>query len=433
MTTIPRASADVLVRTNVQAGLLERYITIRQFTQNLVNPLTPEDCTTQSMPDASPTKWHLAHTSWFFETLVLAPNISDYKCFDPAFSVLFNSYYNSLGKQHPRPRRGLLSRPSLERVLQYRQRVDRHMIDLLSESLTLSDEAMAVVEVGLNHEQQHQELILTDIKHLFFCNPLRPAYSENAKPVDGTPAPLGWTMFPEDLRWIGHEVQDHVFAYDNESPRHRVFMPAFEIANRLVTNREYLEFMDDGGYERPELWLSDGWAAVQSEGWDAPMYWEMDHEAWNVFTLGGERGLGLDEPVNHVSYFEADAYARWAGARLPTEAEWETVARDVDVGGNFVDEQHLHPIPMAGSSDGMLQLYGDVWEWTKSGYEPYPGYRAPEGPLGEYNSKFMCSQLVLRGGSCATSRSHLRSTYRNFFPAPARWQFSGFRLCRDSS
>jgi ergothioneine biosynthesis protein EgtB len=405
--------------------LADRYRVVRQATERLCDPLSPEDCQVQSMDDASPAKWHLAHTSWFFETFVLVPWMQGYQLFHPEFRVLFNSYYQTVGQQHPRPQRGLLSRPRLDEVLAYRAHVDAQMLALL-ETHTID---AGIVELGLQHEQQHQELILTDIKHLLSCNPLRPAYRDCPLPSGVGTAPLRWQAFDEGVRWIGHD--GHGFAFDNESPRHRVFVEAFELATRLVTNGEFLAFVDDGGYRRPELWLSDGWNVLQARAWCAPLYWHLHDAMWEVTTLSGTSALNADEPVCHVSFYEADAFARWAGARLPREAEWEIAAADSAVDGNFVENGLLHPAPARTDAAGLTQLFGDVWEWTQSSYSPYPGYQPPAGALGEYNGKFMCNQLVLRGGSCATPRDHVRATYRNFFPPDARWQFSGIRLARD--
>ncbi len=417
-----------------------RYRAVRGTTDWLTAPLSPEDATVQSMPDASPAKWHLAHTSWFFETFVLAEAIPYYRPFHPDFRVLFNSYYNTLGAQHPRAERGLVTRPGLDEVRAYRAHVDRHLFSLLAGGI---EPGLAqLVEIGLQHEQQHQELILTDLKFLLSRNPLRPVYRESARPGSagaGGPRPLVFRRFEEGIRWIGHAGPG--FAFDNEGPRHRVFLETFEIASRAVTCGEYLAFLADGGYQRPELWLSDGWNAARSEGWRAPLYWTERDGLWQIHTLGGLRALDLEEPVCHLSFYEAEAYARWAGARLPTEAEWEVAAADVadiadaagpGLAGNFLEDGRFHPAAPASTSDGeLVQMFGDVWEWTQSPYTPYPGYHPPEGALGEYNGKFMCNQIVLRGGSCATPRSHIRSTYRNFFPPGARWQFSGVRLARD--
>ncbi len=418
-------------RAPERQGLTELYEHVRDATERLCAPLSPEDAAAQSMPDASPAKWHLAHTTWFFETFVLEPAFSGYSAFHPAYRILFNSYYNSVGEQHPRPRRGLLTRPGLEEVLAYRRHVDAHLTELLGKPGAVDDRLAPVIEVGLHHEQQHQELILTDVKHLLAQNPLHPAYCELDPAVArGDASPLRWHAAPGGEIAIGSEASG--FAFDNERPRHRVLLQPFELASRLVTNGEYREFIADQGYQRPELWLSDGWATVEDRGWRAPLYWERRDDGWEIQTLTGSRRLDLSEPVCHVSYYEADAYARWAGARLPSEAEWESVAAQVPIAGNFVEERHFHPVATSDRAPGPRQLFGDVWEWTASAYGPYPGYRAPVGALGEYNGKFMCNQLVLRGGSCATPRSHVRASYRNFFYPDARWQFSGIRLARDA-
>ncbi|MFO0984885.1 MAG: ergothioneine biosynthesis protein EgtB [Planctomycetota bacterium] len=413
------------------ARSIDRYRQIRTATEALCAPLSPEDCAIQSMRDASPIKWHLAHTSWFFETFLLEQDAPSYRPFHPAFRRLFNSYYHSVGEQHPRPERGLISRPSLADVMHYRSHVDRAMHDLLERDREHEPGLLARLELGMNHEQQHQELMLTDVKHLFASNPLRPAYREGRNSPVATPAPRRWHAYPAQLNEIGN--QGGQFHFDNEAPRHRVFTEAFELASRPVTCGEYLQFVDDHGYERPTLWLSDGWAAVQANRWCAPLYWERHGDGFMVMTLAGLRELRKDEPVCHVSYYEADAYARWTGARLPTEAEWEVAARPLTPSGNFAGAGWLHPIAApAESSDQPQQLFGDVWEWTRSPYVAYPGYQPAEGALGEYNGKFMCNQLVLRGGSCATPDGHVRLTYRNFFPPEARWQFMGIRLARDA-
>jgi ergothioneine biosynthesis protein EgtB len=417
-----------------ERGLRDAYRAVRGLTERLCAPLGPEDYVVQSMPDASPAKWHLAHTTWFFGTFILAAFDPGHEPFHPHYGYLFNSYYNALGDRLPRPRRGLLTRPTVEEVYRYRAHVDARMERLLEDA----DEARLrglgpLVELGLNHEQQHQELLLTDLKHAFACNPLRPAYRDRPAPpasTRGAGVPPAWVDYPEGLREMGHDGNG--FAFDNEGPRHRVFLEGFRLAARLVTNREYRAFVEDGGYRRPDLWLSDGWAARQAQSWEAPLYWERDGDDWRQFTLEGLQPLCDDEPVCHVSYYEADAFARWAGSRLPTEAEWEVVARDMPVDGNLLDDERFQPAPASAVAAGRpVQLYGDVWEWTASPYVAYPGYRPAAGALGEYNGKFMCNQLVLRGGSCVTPRSHLRPTYRNFFPPDARWQFSGFRLAKD--
>ena len=447
----------------VAASLAEAFRSVRGQTERLCEPLAAEDYVVQSMPDASPVKWHLAHTSWFFETFVLPGAVADYRPFDPRYRYLFNSYYNAIGDRLSRPRRGLLSRPPVEEVYRYRAYVDRHMLDLLHSDRALSPELAAVIELGLNHEQQHQELILTDLKHAFGCNPLRPAYRQvlppspplrgrgvggegdrppNTSPLTPGPSPLstgergeresgapGWTQHPAGVRWIGHAGRG--FAFDNETPRHRVFVDAFLLADRLATCGEYLGFMEAGGYERPEWWLSDGWQARTTHDWTAPLYWDKTDGTWALFTLDGLRPLRDDEPVCHLSYYEADAFARWSGGRLPTEAEWEAAAEDCPLAGSFLEGGRLHPAPAAAADGAPAQMFGELWQWTASPYVAYPGYRPLEGALGEYNGKFMCNQLVLRGGSCATPRAHFRRSYRNFFPPDARWQFAGVRLARD--
>ena len=411
-----------------RAALRERFAQVRALSQHLCAPLEPEDMVVQSMPDASPAKWHLAHTSWFFENFILQPHAPGYRCFDPQFGYLFNSYYETVGSFHPRPERGLLSRPTVTQVLDYRAHVT-HALDALAADCDAAtwQRIAPLVDLGCHHEQQHQELLLMDIKHLFSRNPLKPAYHAH-HPPPGTAAPLGYHGFPEGLQRIGHDGAG--FAFDNESPRHRVFVAGFELADRLVTEGEYLEFMRDGGYRTPQLWLSDGWATVQAEGWQAPAYWQQEDGAWQVFTLGGLRPLEPAAPVCHLSLYEADAYARWAGARLPTEAEWEVAAATQPVAGHFLDAGWFHPAA-APDGAGLRQLYGDVWEWTGSPYSPYPGYRPPAGAIGEYNGKFMSNQMVLRGGACVTPPDHVRATYRNFFPPHTRWHFSGLRLARD--
>jgi ergothioneine biosynthesis protein EgtB len=400
--------------------LAELYSEIRAATVALATRLEPEDCLVQSMPDASPTKWHLAHTSWFFETFVLRRAASGYEPSDPAYEILFNSYYHGVGAQHPRPQRGLLSRPTLSQVFEYRRRVDDWMQRLIDGAPAARFEPVAfAIELGLNHEEQHQELIVTDIKHALCTQPLRPAYIEPRSAPGRDPSPLGWLPHPGGLVEIG--AADGAFSFDNERPRHRVWLEPFELADRLVTNGEYQEFMRDGGYDRTELWLSDGWDTIRNNGWRAPLYWQ----GGELATLGGVRPMDPAEPVCHLSYYEAEAFARWAGARLPLEAEWELAASSVPVAGNFLEAGHFHPIAGSGS------FFGDVWQWTASPYVAYPGYHAFDGALGEYNAKFMVNQLVLRGGSCATPSRHLRASYRNFFSPAARWQFSGLRLARS--
>ena len=404
--------------------LVDEYRRIRALSEALAEPLTPEDCTTQSMPDTSPVKWHLAHTTWFFETFILEQAVSNYRAFHPQFGYLFNSYYEAVGERHPRPERGLLSRPTLAETLSYRRAVDEAMVTFIERQP--APELEALIVLGLNHEQQHQELILTDVKHLLSRNPLRPAYRE--EPLEEARAvALRWERFEGGICDIGH-VGDG-FAFDNEQPRHPELLQPYLLANRLVTNGEYLAFMEDGGYRRPEYWLSAGWAAVQERDWDAPLYWERPDGEWWHFTLLGMRPVDPNHSACHLSYFEADAYARWAGARLPTESEWEVAAAS----SWRADERpgpDLHPPTTAGDNT-LAQLQGAVWQWTRSAYLPYPGFRTAPGAVGEYNGKFMCGQFVLRGGSCATPPGHSRVTYRNFFPPDARWQFTGLRLARD--
>jgi ergothioneine biosynthesis protein EgtB len=426
------ATADSVTTVGAAAPLARRYDRVRAATQALAAPLSAEDCALQSMPDASPVKWHLAHTSWFFETFVLDPLARGYTVFDPAFRTLFNSYYHAVGDRHPRHERGLVSRPALDDIGRYRAHVDAAMRTLLARRLPASTAAR--VELGLQHEQQHQELILTDVKHLLSRNPLQPAYRPGAPSGSLRPAKARrtrWLEFDGGLAEFGHAAPG--FAFDNEAPRHRAWVAPFALSAHPVTHGEFAAFVDDGGYRRPELWLSAGWDCVQQRGWTAPLYWHELDGRRRVFTLHGADDIDADAPVAHLSYFEADAYARWAGARLPTEFEWEFVARDVPVAGNFVETGALQPQAARGAPPAgrPVQLFGDVWEWTASAYAPYPRYRPAPGALGEYNGKFMCNQYVLRGGSCASPASHLRPTYRNFFPPDARWQFSGLRLARD--
>ncbi len=407
--------------------LADRYHAVREATTALAAPLAPEDQVVQSMPDASPTKWHLAHTTWFFETMVLGRFDPFHRPVDERYSYLFNSYYESLGERQPRPRRGLITRPTLDEVRAYRQAVDDSMDRFLRSAP--GPEALQRTELGLHHEQQHQELILTDIHHALWCNPLRPAYVEAPHDTPRTgPGSVGWIPFGEGLVEIGHDGRG--FAFDNEAPRHRVFLEAYALADRPVSCGEYAGFIADGGYRRPELWLSDGWAAVRSEGWIAPAYWERRGDEWWEFTLAGMRPVVPAAPVSHVSHFEADAFARWAGARLPTEIEWEHAAESASDTGHFVESRRFRPAAASHAGGSLRQMLGDVWEWTASAYLPYPRFVPLAGELGEYNGKFMSGQMVLRGGSCLTPASHIRRTYRNFFPPAARWQMSGFRLAR---
>jgi len=448
--------------TSRSDDLRQRYSTVRDFSLRLCDGLEPEDFVVQSMPDVSPTKWHLAHTTWFFETFVLKPHIAAYESSVPEYAFLFNSYYNAAGDMHRRDLRGLISRPTVAETRRFRSSVDDHVAELLdSADEQLLAQLETLITLGIHHEQQHQELLVTDIKHVLAQNPLRPVYrgrdgalrrpendGRNSKDVPAV-RPYHFVPFDESITEIGHAGSG--FSYDNESPRHRALVPKCAIANRLVTNGEFMAFIEDGGYARSEFWLSLGWTTVNEQRWNAPLYWEKRNGIWWNFTLSGFRRVDESEPVTHVSYFEADAYANWAGSRLPTEFEWERVAASLPMDGNFVDDEKFHPTSApregeppgeprsngsAGASpsrnaDTLHQLFGDVWEWTRSSYSPYPGYRAAPGALGEYNGKFMCNQYVLRGGSCATSRSHMRATYRNFFQPEKRWQFTGIRLARD--
>lgn len=415
------------------ATVLQAYQRVRRFSERLAETLSPEDAALQSMTSASPTKWHLAHTTWFFETFVLKES-GDYRPFDPIFETLFNSYYNTVGVPYPRDKRGLLSRPSLEMTLDYRRSVDEQVQRLLADD-TLSLEQRRVLELGLHHEQQHQELIVTDIKHALSKNPTDPIYREGAFRLGVAPK-LQWLEREGGIRSIGHDGDG--FAFDSEGPRHEELLHPHRLASRPVSCGEYLEFIKDGGYETPQLWLSDGWNARQTERWHAPQYWRDEGDGeWTVFTAAGRQTIDFAAPVCHVSYFEADAYARWAGARLPLEEELETATESLPMEGDFADALidagwALHPQPLAAAEQGIAQAFGTVWEWTASPFTAYPGYRPPDGALGEYNGKFMCNQFVLRGGSIATPSGHLRATYRNFFPPTARWQFSGIRLARDA-
>lgn len=413
-------------------SLQTAFVETRGQSLALCSPLTPEDMMVQSCPEASPAKWHLAHTTWFFETFVLREYLAGYRSFDPDFLWLFNSYYNDVSEQPEKRLRGSFSRPTLKSVLDYRRHVDDAILRLYAAGIPT--EAMRRIELGVHHEQQHQELLCYDIKHAFWTNPLHPAYSEGDNQHSDAP-PLRWLEFPGGLTELGHIGNG--FAYDNEYPRHRVFLEPYSLASRAVTCAEYLAFMQDRGYTRPDLWLSEGWETVKAQRWSAPLYWHQVDGEWMVYTLRGSVPLSAiaDTPVCHVSYFEADAFARWAGKRLPTEAEWEFAvaqrAPAVPQEANLLESGHLHPVAASGTD--LDQVFGDVWEWTRSAYLGYPGYRAPAGALGEYNGKFMCNQMVLRGGSAVTPRSHIRATYRNFFAPATRWQFAGFRLAQDAS
>ncbi len=401
-------TAETRIETDSGGDLRARFGRVRAHTIELSRPLSEEDCCVQSMPDASPVKWHLAHTAWFFETFILEKYEPDFRPFTPAFRILFNSYYNGIGEKHPRPQRGMLTRPARQEVLLYRTNVNERM-EALFVRHSGEESFRLLVELGLHHEQQHQELILTDVKHLLSLNPLKPAYGGLDREPPVPAAASQWIGFEGGIAEVGHDGNG--FCFDNELPRHRQYLQHYSLASRMVTNREYQRFVEDGGYARPDLWLSEGWDWVRTNGLAHPLYWEQGDNGWSEFTLAGQQPLDPERPLIHVSCFEADAYARWAGARLPTEAEWEHAAAD----------------------DRLRQMADEAWQWTQSSYSPYPGFRSPQGALGEYNGKFMVNQYVLRGGSCATPAGHTRTTYRNFFPASARWQFSGIRLARDGS
>jgi ergothioneine biosynthesis protein EgtB len=401
--------------------MLERYHSVRAATERLCAPLAPEDYVVQSMPDASPTKWHLAHTSWSFEVFVLEAFVPSFRSAHPQYRTLFNSYYESLGPRHPRAERGVLSRPTVAEVYAYRRAIDEAMLALLRRDQGREPAVAERIELGLAHEQQHQELLLTDLQHAFAQNPLKPIYAERATTLHEAPEALQYGAFDGGIQLIG-DAGD-AFAFDNERPRHRVLVEPYQLASRLVLAGEYREFIDDGGYRRPELWLADGWAAVQSNAWSAPLYWTWRDGEYVRDSLHGEAPVAAYEPVCHVSYYEADAYARWAGARLPSEAEWELAYASAPVAGHFADAGDWLP---QHTTSG----FGSAWAWTATPYLPYPGYRPAAGAIGEYNGKFMCNQMVLRGGSCFSPQSHLRASYRNFFPPAARWQVSGIRLAR---
>lgn len=408
--------------------LAAAYAETRDATVALVDGLPAEDLVVQSMEDASPAKWHLAHTTWFFETFLLDER-PDYAVFDPAFCFLFNSYYEAVGERHPRPQRGLLTRPTLDQVLAYRAYVDGAMGDLMG---SLDGVAQArlepLIELGLHHEMQHQELLLTDLLHAYAQNSLCPAYRDVSGGDDPACPAVKWLTFDGGLREIGFAGDG--FAFDHEGPRHTVYMQPFRLASRPVSNGEWQDFITDGGYERPELWLSDGWITVRDQGWTAPLYWRLEEDGgWSAMGLNGRRPVRPGAPVSHLSFYEADAYARWAGKRLPTEAEWEHAAGGVEIEGNLVESGALRPL--AAQGDGLIQMFGDVWEWTASAFTPYPGFKAAAGAVGEYNGKFMSSQMVLRGGSCVTPAAQMRASYRNFFYPHQRWQFTGLRLADD--
>lgn len=413
---------------------IQDYLDVRAVTEKICAPLEIEDYVIQSMTDVSPPKWHLAHVTWFFETFLLLPYLKGYHPFDPVYDYLFNSYYETHGKPFPRPDRGLVARPTVKEVYRYRSHVDGAMEQLLSTPPEKDEqEIIQRLVLGINHEQQHQELLLMDINHIFAQNPLLPAYRPDLPaPPAVEEQPLCWHDYPEGIRSVGHNDKWQSFAFDNETPRHREYVGSFQLASRPVSNREFMAFIADGGYERVEFWLSDAWDLVQRQGWRAPLYWKVADDGWAQHSLRGLQDVDADAPVHHVSFYEADAYASWAGARLPTEAEWEVAAQEVPIDGNFLESDRLQPAPGEPLTKRPGQMFGDVWEWTSSAYRPYPGFRALAGSLGEYNGKFMSGQMVLRGGCCATPRSHIRATYRNFFPPHARWPFSGFRLAREA-
>jgi ergothioneine biosynthesis protein EgtB len=442
----------MLTQPSLAASLLARFRSVRAATMQFCSPLSPEDMMVQSSAEASPVKWHLAHTSWFFETFVLAEFVAGYRVFDPEFRWLFNSYYKALGEMPEKKLRASFSRPALGQILAYRTHVDTAIARLMEQ--TPEDEALRRIALGLEHEHQHLELAVTDIKHAFFTNPLHPAYrvrDARDELLDAIAPPMEWIDYEPGVGRGGvvevgtspDPASMEGFAFDNETPRHPVYLAPFRLASRAVTCAEYLAFMDEEGYERPELWLSEGWDTMRAEGWQAPLYWRRDTDSksgWSVFTLAGFKALEAisETPVCHLSFFEADAYARWAGERLPTEFEWEYAAEQARVEGNLFESQSYQPAPAAlagpaGLGEGPQQLFGDVWEWTQSPYTGYPGYKPLPGALGEYNGKFMSSQMVLRGGSCVTPQTHIRATYRNFFPPATRWQFSGLRLARDGA
>jgi ergothioneine biosynthesis protein EgtB len=436
------AGAAALPQAGQASDALTRYRAVRAQTEALAAPLSEEDCQVQSMPDASPTKWHLAHVSWFFETFILERHEPGFRPHHPAFRVLYNSYYHGIGAQHPRPQRGLVTRPSLAEVRAYRAAVDERMAALLQRPGIAEDAAvLGLLELGLQHEQQHQELLLTDIKHLLSMNPLDPVYAPQWPLAPVVPVEPAWVPVEGGLVDIGHAGEG--FAFDNETPRHRVHLAPFALARRLVTHGDWAAFIEDGGYEEPRWWLSAGWDWRGRQAQHLPLYWQRQGQGYTSFTLHGRVPIDPLTPITHISLYEADAYARWRSAvdgvalRLPTEAEWEHAAAGCFdtalAAGNFLDSRALHPMPLSRAHEGPLQMLGDVWEWTASAYQPYPGYRPWEGAAGEYNGKFMVDQHVLRGGSCATPRSHIRASYRNFFPADARWQFTGLRLVREAA
>lgn len=407
------------------------FLSVRSFTEQIVSPLETEDFVIQAMEDVSPAKWHLGHTTWFFEAFILIPYDSSYTAFHPQFDLLFNSYYVTHSRPFARADRGVISRPTVEEIMSYRQYVEDHLLNLLDQAdVSLLQKIYPIIEVGIHHEQQHQELLFMDIQYNLSCNPLMPVYSSPTPHASRAAPNQKWIHFEEGMKLIGHE--NKTFSYDNERPRHKVWLHDYSLASRPVTNGEYIDFMQDGGYQTAKYWLSDGWNIVNERGWNSPLYWKKKDEEWYHFTLSGFRKVNTSEPVCHISYYEADAFARWAGNRLPTEQEWENAFSHTSIKGNFAESELYRP--SADYQDDEHELakgFGDVWEWTMSPYTPYPGHKPYEGVLGEYNAKFMSNQMVLRGGSCVTPASHMRSTYRNFFHPDRRWQFSGLRLAGD--
>lgn len=426
---------DTDVATPDSRDILSHWFAQTRFqTETLAAPLSPEDQTIQSMEDASPAKWHRAHTSWFFETFVLSPHEIGYEPFQASFNYLFNSYYEAVGARHPRPHRGLLTRPSAAEVGDYRAHVDAAVAKLIADCSNETWSAVApLIILGLNHEQQHQELLLMDILHAFSCNPLEPAYTGTTPLLSASTSNIEWIDFDGGIHQVGIDQNtEQSFFFDNESPRHDVALRPYRLANRLVTNAEWIAFIEDGGYKQADLWLADAWAIVQNQGWSAPLYWRKeDDQSWSAFGLRGRQPVSPNAPVCHVSFYEADAFASWSGKRLPTESEWEIAARAQDTDGNFLSRNALRPLP-APAGNTLSQLYGEVWEHTSSPYTPYPGFKAAKGAVGEYNGKFMSNQMVLRGGSCVTPEGHIRSTYRNFFYPHQRWMFAGVRLAEDA-
>jgi len=409
--------------------LISKFKKVRAFTETITEPLETEDYVIQVTENASPAKWHLAHTTWFFETFLLEKEVEDYDPIHPQYSYLFNSYYLQTGVPHSRSRRGNISRPTVKQVFEYRNSINKYVEDLIRNATDGQFKKWGpIIEIGIHHEQQHQELLMTDLKYMFSQNPLDIAYKTVERPRVKSIPDLSWTSFKEGVYEVGHEGGD--FGYDNEFPKHKTYIHDFELANRLVTNAEYIEFIESGAYGEPKWWLDEGFSTVRDDGWHAPLYWEKKDGVWWQYTLSGIQKVDPNEPITHVSYFEADAYARWKGFRLPTEQEWEVAAQPLSIEGNFADKGYLQPVAQQNAEGGLQQMFGEVWQWTQSSYAPYPGYEPLPGALGEYNGKFMCNQYVLRGGSCATSRSHFRKTYRNFFHANERWQFNGIRLAR---